>query len=102
MNNLQHIYSDTDFFGSVLKQYGEYLRVQPKIFHKVYLTDVNAIAKGFEFLEDIFFLVSCQLSGKKSKNNQLEKRSSNFTVTNQERYKPIINFNSQLRLAFVT
>ena len=102
MNNLQHIYSDTDFFGSVLKQYGEYLRVQPKIFLKVYLTDVNAIAKGFKFLEDIFFLVSCQLSGKKSKNNQLEKRSSNFTVTNQERYKPIINFKSKLSLAFVT
>ena len=29
VNNLLHIYSDTDFFGSVLKQYGEYLRVQP-------------------------------------------------------------------------
>ena len=95
MNNLYiYIYSDTDFLGSVLKQCGEYLRVQPKIYLKVYLIDVNAIAKGFEFLEDIFFLVSCQLSGKKSKNNQLEKRSSNFTVTNQERYKPIINFKS--------
>ena len=78
MNNLQHIYSDTDFFGSVLKQYGEYLRVQPKIFHKVYLTDVNAIAKGFEFLEDIFFLVSCQLSGKKSKNKPTRKTLFEF------------------------
>ena len=58
------------FCGSVLKQCGEYLRLQPSIYHKVYL-NVNPIAKGFAFLEDIFFLVSCQISGK---NNQLEKR----------------------------
>ena len=67
--NLQDIYRDTS--GSVLKQCGEYLRVQPSIYHKVYLNDVNPIAKGCAFLEDIFFLVYCQISGK---NNQLEKR----------------------------